>query len=115
MNFLFFKVVVVPDNVTAQKVPKIAGLLEYRQDQKKLYLRANKTWNLLTQEKEVIQRMYRSGTRLYRGRGGGGVVMSISGHVYKFKDVVITLQKSKTDNGTDKLVSSCFNKINADC
>ena len=46
-------VVVVPDNATAQKVPGIPGLLEYRKDEKKLYLRANKTWNLLTQEKEV--------------------------------------------------------------
>jgi hypothetical protein len=45
--------VVVQDNATANKVPRIPGLLEYRQDQKKLYLRANKTWNLLTQEKEV--------------------------------------------------------------
>ena len=46
-------VVVVPDKATAQKVPGIPGLLEYRKDQKKLYVRANKTWNLLTQEKEV--------------------------------------------------------------
>ena len=43
----------MPDNATAEKVPGIPGLLEYRKDQKKLYLRANKTWNLLTQEKEV--------------------------------------------------------------
>ena len=38
-------------------MPRIPGLLEYRQDQKKLYLRANKTWNLLTQEKEVIKEL----------------------------------------------------------
>ena len=43
----------MPDNVIAKNVPEIPGLLEYRQDEKKLYLRANKTWNLLTQEKEV--------------------------------------------------------------
>ena len=43
----------MPNNETAKKVPPIPGLLEYRKDQKKLYLRANKTWNLLTQEKEV--------------------------------------------------------------
>ena len=43
------------DNATAKKVPGIPGLLEYRQDEKKLYLRANKTWNLLTQEKEVMK------------------------------------------------------------
>ena len=51
--FFLYKVVVVPNNVTAKKVPGIPGMLEYRLDQKKLYLRANKTWNLLTQEKEV--------------------------------------------------------------
>ena len=50
---IIFKVVVVPDNAAAKKVPEIPGLLEYRKDQKKLYVRANKTWNLLTQEKEV--------------------------------------------------------------
>ena len=47
---------VVPDNAAAEKVPAIPGLLEYRKDQKKLYVRANKTWNLLTQEKEVKNR-----------------------------------------------------------
>ena len=43
----------MPDNASAKKVPAIPGLLEYRKDQKKLYVRANKTWSLLTQEKEV--------------------------------------------------------------
>ena len=43
----------MPDNASAIKVPAIPGLLEYRKDQKKLYVRANKTWSLLTQEKEV--------------------------------------------------------------
>ena len=51
-----FKVVVVPDNAASKKVPAIPGLLEYRNDQKKLYVRANKTWSLLTQEKEVKNR-----------------------------------------------------------
>ena len=50
---LNFKVVIVPDNKTAKKVPKIPGLLEYRLDQKKLYVRANETWNILPQEIEV--------------------------------------------------------------
>ena len=52
-EILFLKVVVVSNNVSAKKVPAIPGLLEYRKDQKKLYLRANKTWSLLPQEKEV--------------------------------------------------------------
>ena len=43
----------MPNNATAEKVPEIPGLLEYRKDQEELYVRANKTWNLLTQEKEV--------------------------------------------------------------
>ena len=44
---------VVSNNVTAKKVPKVPGLLQYREDLKKLFLRANKTWSLLPQEKEV--------------------------------------------------------------
>ena len=50
---------VVPDSAAAKKVPAIPGLLEYRNDQKKLYVRANKTWSLLTQEKEVKNRFTR--------------------------------------------------------
>ena len=45
----------MPNNETAKQVPAIPGLLEYRKDQKKLYVRANKTWNLLAQEKEVVK------------------------------------------------------------
>ena len=52
---------VVPDNATAKIVPAISGLLEYRKDQKKLYIRANKTWNLLTQEKEVKKYRFDAG------------------------------------------------------
>ena len=49
----------MPDNTSAKNVPAIPGLLEYRKDQKKLYVRANKTWSLLTQEKEVkIRSLY---------------------------------------------------------
>ncbi|XP_046843367.1 uncharacterized protein LOC124437433 [Xenia sp. Carnegie-2017] len=50
-------VVVVPDNKTEKKVPKIPGLLEYRLDQKKLYVRSNKTWNILSQEMEVNKKL----------------------------------------------------------
>ncbi|XP_046848420.1 keratin, type II cytoskeletal 1-like isoform X1 [Xenia sp. Carnegie-2017] len=46
-------VVVVSDNKTAEKVPQIPGLLEFRLDQKELYVRANKSWNILPQEKEI--------------------------------------------------------------
>ena len=43
----------MPDDAAAKKVPAVLGLLEYRKDQGKLYVRANKTWNVLTKEKQV--------------------------------------------------------------
>ena len=48
------QILVVPDNVTANKVPSIAGIMEYRKDKKQLYIRVNKTWNEIAQKKEVI-------------------------------------------------------------
>ncbi|XP_028396090.1 uncharacterized protein LOC114520085 [Dendronephthya gigantea] len=50
-------IVVLPDGADAGKVPAIPGMLEYRLDSKKLYVRANKTWSPLTQEKEVKGRL----------------------------------------------------------
>ena len=47
------KIVVVPDASTAQKVPAVDGLLEYRKDKEELYVRSNKTWNVLAREKKV--------------------------------------------------------------
>ena len=44
----------LPDSANADKVPAIPGMLEYRLDSEKLYVRANRTWSPLTQEKEVI-------------------------------------------------------------
>ena len=48
-----FQIVVVPDSAAAQKVPPVPGLLEYRKDTEKLYVRSNKTWNVLGEEKKV--------------------------------------------------------------
>ena len=45
------KIVVVPDSSAAQKVPAVDGLLEYRKDKQELYVRSNKTWNVLAPEK----------------------------------------------------------------
>ncbi len=45
--------VVVPDSTAAQKVPPVPGLLEYRKDTKKLYLRSNETWNAIGEENKV--------------------------------------------------------------
>ena len=56
-NFILtdpLKIVVVPDSAAAQKVPPVPGLLEYRKDTKKLYVRSNETWNVIAEEKKVI-------------------------------------------------------------
>ncbi|CAB3983921.1 Hypothetical predicted protein [Paramuricea clavata] len=50
-------IVVVPDNTTAQKVPDIDGLLEYRKDMQELYVRSNKTWNAIVLEEKVNKRI----------------------------------------------------------
>jgi ribosomal protein L24E len=47
------QIVVVPDSSTAQKVPPIEGLLEYRKDNQELYVRSNKAWNMVAQEEKV--------------------------------------------------------------
>ncbi|CAB3990904.1 Hypothetical predicted protein, partial [Paramuricea clavata] len=47
-------IVVVPDSAAAQKVPPVPGLLEYRKDTKKLYVRSNGTWNVIGEEKKVL-------------------------------------------------------------
>jgi hypothetical protein len=47
------QIVVVPDSSTAQKVPPIEGLLQYRKDKQELYVRSNSTWNIVAQEKKV--------------------------------------------------------------
>jgi hypothetical protein len=35
-------------------VPAIPGLLEYRRDNKELYVRSDKTWNVIAQESKVF-------------------------------------------------------------
>ncbi|CAB4001604.1 Hypothetical predicted protein [Paramuricea clavata] len=52
-------IVVVPDSSAAQKVPAIDGLLEYRKDKQELYVRSNKTWNVLALENKVNQQLNR--------------------------------------------------------
>jgi hypothetical protein len=47
------QIVVVPDSVAAKKVPPVPGLLEYRKDTQKLYVRSNETWNVIGEEKKV--------------------------------------------------------------
>ena len=43
----------MPDNATHKMMPNASGILEFREDNQELYVRANKTWSLLMQEKEV--------------------------------------------------------------
>ena len=52
------KIVVVPDSSAAQKVPAVDGLLEYRKDKQELYIRSNKTWNVLAPENKVELRRF---------------------------------------------------------
>ena len=47
------QVVVVQDKVAAQKVPHVPGLLQYRKDNKKFYIRSNGSWNVIGEEKKV--------------------------------------------------------------
>ena len=54
-KFSLIQIVVVPDNTTAEKVPDIDGLLEYRKDMQELYVRSNKTWNAIALEEKVGQ------------------------------------------------------------
>lgn len=43
----------MPNSAAAQKIPPVPGLLEYRKDTKKLYVRSNETWNAIGEEKKV--------------------------------------------------------------
>ena len=43
----------MPDSSAALKVPAVDGLLEYRKDKQQLFLRSNKTWNVLAPENKV--------------------------------------------------------------
>ena len=60
MHFMFpsnfelqFQIVVVPDSTVARNVPAVDGLLQYRKDKQELYIRSNKTWNVLATENKV--------------------------------------------------------------
>ena len=52
-HYLILKIVLVPDSSAAQKVPAVDGLLEYREDKQELYIRSNRTWNVLARENKV--------------------------------------------------------------
>ena len=45
--------VVVPDNATAKKLPRIDGMMVYRKDKNKLYVQKDKKLNAVAEEKKV--------------------------------------------------------------
>ena len=53
------QIVVVPDSTAAQKVPAVPGLLEYRKDTKKLYVRSNETWNAIGGQNKVTLTLHK--------------------------------------------------------
>ena len=47
------QVVVVANNRSMNKLPKLNGLLSYRIDERKLYLKENSQWKALATKKDV--------------------------------------------------------------
>jgi hypothetical protein len=64
------QIVVVPNIVADQKVPPAIGLMKYRKDNEKLYVRSNETWKVICEEEKVTCNYFISRTRisiLYQG------------------------------------------------
>ena len=55
---LNFKVAVASNTQTLQKLPHIEGLLSYRADNRKLYLRGKDHWNMIANDGEVRRMAY---------------------------------------------------------
>ena len=47
------KMVVIPDNATAKKFPRVEGMMVYRKDNNKVYVQGNKKLNALAEERKV--------------------------------------------------------------
>lgn len=47
------QIVVVQDSGAARKIPAVPGLLGYRKDTEKLYLRSKDSWNVIAEEGKV--------------------------------------------------------------
>ena len=59
MNLTYFFLQYFPPRLSFfQKVPRVPGLLTYRKDTKKVYVRSNKTWNVIGKEKKVTECPY---------------------------------------------------------
>ncbi|XP_028413273.1 uncharacterized protein LOC114536122 [Dendronephthya gigantea] len=46
-------IIVVPDNKTVGKIPAVPGILKFRKDNQKLYVRSNERWNAIAEEKKL--------------------------------------------------------------
>lgn len=54
MKDLFgFQTIVVPDDISTDKLPKISGLLAYQKDSEVLSLRKNNTWMVIAEQETV--------------------------------------------------------------
>jgi hypothetical protein len=51
--FIFLQVAVVANNRSMNKLPKVEGLLSYRSDDRKLYLKEKSQWQALANQKDV--------------------------------------------------------------
>ncbi|XP_028391389.1 uncharacterized protein LOC114516186 [Dendronephthya gigantea] len=48
-------IIVVPDSKTVNKIPAVSGILKFRKDNQKLYVRSNERWNAIAEDKKVDQ------------------------------------------------------------
>ncbi|XP_028391559.1 fibrinogen-like protein A [Dendronephthya gigantea] len=46
-------IIVVPDNKTVGKIPAVPGILKFRKDNQKLYVRSHERWNAIAEEKKL--------------------------------------------------------------
>ncbi|XP_028391545.1 uncharacterized protein LOC114516310 [Dendronephthya gigantea] len=46
-------IIVVPDNGSVSKIPAVSGILKFRKDNQKLYVRSNERWNAIAEEKKL--------------------------------------------------------------
>ncbi|XP_046839746.1 uncharacterized protein LOC124433918 isoform X3 [Xenia sp. Carnegie-2017] len=61
---LYQGMIVVPDNETAKKIPKIEGMIIYREDKEKLYVQGNKQLKTLADEKKVLKMLDKDVSKL---------------------------------------------------
>ncbi|XP_028391546.1 uncharacterized protein LOC114516311 [Dendronephthya gigantea] len=46
-------IIVVPDNGSVSKIPAVSGILKFRKDNQKLYVRSNERWNVIAEGKKL--------------------------------------------------------------